>query len=254
MIVEVELNAFELIIQSRESPNKIQTSSRPTMHRIYSDRTKRCRNSEMNLASQVTGQTLFDVWGLENPRDTPPQHLVRPYKKVDIYEGTILETLETICDVCDALKNTQNTQKLRKTGFSVKNPYYDICLFAVRDYLKLFLEGKLKGEATTRSAKYYIRTLKNRSVGWFYRHIGKWGDYYIQNKELIVSLQGKNRKFSSLIDDEDILIEFMFWLLSQKPAKRTGRHFKRFIEGVILPSEPSYSKSTKYITAHLVTS
>ena len=36
----------------------------------------------------------------------------------------------------------------------------------------------------------------------------------------------------------------MSWLRSQKPAKRTGRYFKRFIEEVILPNEPSYSKYT----------
>ena len=60
----------------------------------------------MKFASQVTGQTWFYVWGLDNPRATPPQPLVRPYKKVDIPEGAILEALETICDFCDALKNT----------------------------------------------------------------------------------------------------------------------------------------------------
>ena len=42
-------------------------------------------------------------------------------------------------------------------------------------------------------------------------------------------------------------MECMSWLRSQKPAKRTGRRFKRFIEEVILPNEPSYSKS---IIAH----
>ena len=36
----------------------------------------------------------------------------------------------------------------------------------------------------------------------------------------------------------------MSWLRSQKPAKRTGRYFKRFIEELILPNNPSYSKST----------
>ena len=39
-------------------------------------------------------------------------------------------------------------------------------------------------------------------------------------------------------------MECMSWLRSQKPAKRTGRYFKRFIEEVILPNEPSYSKFT----------
>ena len=63
----------------------------------------------MNLASQVTGQILFDVWGLDNPRDTPLQPLIRRYKKVDRSEGAVFEALETICDVCDALKNTRNT-------------------------------------------------------------------------------------------------------------------------------------------------
>ena len=82
MIVEVELNAFELMLQSVEAPNKILTSSMPTTYRGDSDSTNCRRNSEMNLASQVTGQTLFDVWGLENPRDMPPQPLVRPYEKV----------------------------------------------------------------------------------------------------------------------------------------------------------------------------
>ena len=81
---------------------------------------------------------------MENPRDTPPQPLVRPYKKVDIYEGNILGDLEKICDVCDALKKTQNKRKLSKTGFSVENPYNNVCIFAVSDYLKLLLEGKLK--------------------------------------------------------------------------------------------------------------
>ena len=66
---------------------------------------KRCRNTEIDLASQVTGQTLFDVWGLENPCDTPPQLLVRQFKKVGRYKRAILETLEKICDVCDYLKN-----------------------------------------------------------------------------------------------------------------------------------------------------
>ena len=83
MIVEVELNAFELMLQSGEAPNERPTISRPTTYIGYYDWTKRCRNSEMDLSSQVTGQTLFDVWVLENPLDTPPQHLIRPYKKVD---------------------------------------------------------------------------------------------------------------------------------------------------------------------------
>ena len=39
-------------------------------------------------------------------------------------------------------------------------------------------------------------------------------------------------------------MECMSWLRSQKPAKRTGQHFKPFIEKVILPNEPSYYKST----------
>ena len=106
------------------------------------------------------------------------------------------------------------------------------------------MEGKLKGEASTRSAEYYIRPLKNWSVGWFSRQIGKWGDYYIHNKEFIVSLQGKHRKLSSFIYDADIVMGCMSWLGSQKPAKRTGPHFKRFIEEVILPNDPIYSKST----------
>ena len=57
-----------------------------------------------------------------------------------------------------------------------ENPYDKIRLFAIRDYLKLLLEGKLKGEATTQSDEYYIRPLNNQSVGWFSRQIGKWGD------------------------------------------------------------------------------
>ena len=63
MIVEVELNDFELTLHSEESPNKIPNSSRSTTYRGDSDRKKRHRNSEMNLVSQVTGQTLFYVWG-----------------------------------------------------------------------------------------------------------------------------------------------------------------------------------------------
>ena len=39
-------------------------------------------------------------------------------------------------------------------------------------------------------------------------------------------------------------MECMSWLRSQKTAKRTGKNFKRFIEEVILPNKPSYSKST----------
>ena len=39
-------------------------------------------------------------------------------------------------------------------------------------------------------------------------------------------------------------MECMSWLRFQKPSKRTGRHFKRFIQEVILPNESSYSKST----------
>ena len=51
MIVDVELNAFKLVLQSGEDPNKIQTSSRPTMYIGDYDWMKRSRNSEMNLAS-----------------------------------------------------------------------------------------------------------------------------------------------------------------------------------------------------------
>ena len=94
------------MLKSGEAPNNRPTSSRPTNYIGDSDWTNCSRNSEMNLASQVTGQTLFDVWGLENPRDMPPQPKVRPYKKVDLSEGSILEALDKICDVCDALKNT----------------------------------------------------------------------------------------------------------------------------------------------------
>ena len=106
MIFEVELNAFALMLQSVESPNKRPNRSRPTTYIGYSDQTKRCRNSEMNLYSQVTGQTLFNVWGLDNSLDTPPQPLIRPYKKVDRSEGAILEALKTICDVCGDIKKT----------------------------------------------------------------------------------------------------------------------------------------------------
>ena len=41
-----------------------------------------------------------------------------------------------------------------------------------------------------------------------------------------------------------MVMERMSWLCSQKPAKRTGQLFKRFIEKVILLNKPSYSKST----------
>ena len=198
----------------------------------------------MNLSSQVTGQTLFYVYVLDNTRDMPPQPLVRPYKKVDRSEGAILEPLETICDVWDALKNTQNTQKLRKTGFSVENPYDTIRLFSVCEYLKLLQWGKLKGGAATRSDEYYIRPLNNPRFEWFSRKIGKCGYYYIQNKKLIVSLQVKHRKSSLIIGNEGIVMECMFWLRSKKPANRTGRHFKRFVEEVIPLNKPNYLKST----------
>ena len=39
-------------------------------------------------------------------------------------------------------------------------------------------------------------------------------------------------------------MEYMSWLQSQEPDKRTGRHFKWFIEEAILPNKPSYSKCT----------
>ena len=209
MIVEVELNAFESILQSGEDPNERPTISMPTTYRGDSDRTNLFRNSEMNVASQVTGKTLCDVWGLDNYCDLPPQPLVRPYKKVDISKGAILEALETICDVFDAMKHTQNTQKVRKTGFSVEISYNTIRLLAVCGHLRLLLEGRLKGEATTWSSKYYIRPLNNKSVEWFSRKIGNWGYYYIQNKELIFSLQGKHTKVSSLIENKDIVMECM---------------------------------------------
>ena len=61
IIFEVELNSFELMLQSGEAPNKIPTSSRPNIYRGDSDRKKCCRNSEINSASQVNVQTLFDV-------------------------------------------------------------------------------------------------------------------------------------------------------------------------------------------------
>ena len=76
-----------------------------------------------------------------------------------------MEDLETIYNVCDALKNTQNIRKLRKTGFSVENPYDTIRLFTVCDHLKLLSARKVKGEGPTKSAKYYICPLKNWSVG-----------------------------------------------------------------------------------------
>ena len=68
----------------------------------------------MNLASQVTGQTLFGVWGLVNPLNTPSQPIVRPYKKVGIPEGDISEALETICDFCDALKTHTKRTKVKE--------------------------------------------------------------------------------------------------------------------------------------------
>ena len=61
MIVQVELNDFGLMLQSVKSPNKRPTSSRPTTYRGDSDQTNCSRNNEINIASQVTGQTLFDV-------------------------------------------------------------------------------------------------------------------------------------------------------------------------------------------------
>ena len=57
-------------------------------------------------------------------------------------------------------------------------------------------------------------------------------------------MQGNHRKFSLLIDDDDIVMECISWLRSQKLAKRTGRNFKWFIEELILPNGPSDSKST----------
>ena len=114
MIVEGELNDFELMLNSVESPNKITTSSRPTTYRGYSDWTKCCRDSKIDLASQVTGQTLFCVLGLENPRGTPPQSLVRPHKKVDISKGALLKSLDTICDVFDALETHTKQMKFKE--------------------------------------------------------------------------------------------------------------------------------------------
>ena len=67
MIGEVELDTVVLMLQSGEASNKRSTGSRPTAYRGGSDRTKCRENNEMHLASQLTGQSLFDVWGLENP-------------------------------------------------------------------------------------------------------------------------------------------------------------------------------------------
>ena len=92
------------MLQSGGDPNKRSTSSIPTTYRGNYGRTKRLRNSEMTFASQFTGQTLFDVWGLDNTCDTPTQPLERPYTKVDRSEGAILEDLDTIRDVCDSMK------------------------------------------------------------------------------------------------------------------------------------------------------
>ena len=56
---------------------------------------------------------------------------------------------------------------MKRAELYLKNMYEMIRVLAVWEYLKLISEGGLKEESATKSAIFYIRVIKNHSVGWF---------------------------------------------------------------------------------------
>ena len=94
--------------------------------------------------------------------------------------------------------------------------------------------------ASETSASEMIHQVKQCSVSWLAQCVRTWAKYFYEHKALSLNMQGLHRKVDSLIDDEDIQIKCRTWLLSLRPAERTGRAFAKYLNEELFPDEFGY--------------
>ena len=225
--VEIEDTAFTLLMSQSQSP----TFSRPIVYSGTSDRSKRRKLSEQKAAAKLTGQSIFQAFGIAAP--TTPSKFVRSYKVQSIDSDLLATSLVSIRRICDSLKNKRS---LNSSALNIESQYDSVRLMAIRDYLNGLEEGMGKIESSKKVASVYIPLIKNRSIEWFAVQLRNWAYHFMETGSLLKFNQGKHKKLVCLIDDEDIQLECLSRLRSQKPSKRTARLFRNFINEEIIPN------------------
>ena len=100
---------------------------------------------------------------------------------------------------------------------------------AIFEYLKRLNNGKGKINSSLEAAQIvFINPPSGKS-----RTIRYWASYWLSNKSIPISKQGKHKKFIRLIDDEDIAEKCHLWIRSQG-GTTTPTKFKEFIEQNLL--------------------
>ncbi len=236
-VVDVDIDGFLELLRTRTGVSK-----RPVFYSGDSERTKRRKRAERKAAAELTGQSLFDVWKIQIPKRPASSSKARSYNSTRHSQADILTALELIVSMCDALKSKRRVSK--GAAFSLETPYDTIRVLAVRDLIRFLSDGLRRGVSSRKVAETYVCVLKNRSVEWFARSLTGWADYFITHKQLPVSRQGKCKKTVSFVDDEDIQLQILAWLRSQKPSQRTALALKSFLGTELEPDTISVSEST----------
>ena len=106
------------------------------------------------------------------------------------------------------MKNKKR-MKQKACGFFFDTPYVAIRVLAIWDYIWLLSDGLLKDGPSEAVAKTNVKMIKNRRIRWFPLQILTCGDYFIEYKALLISSQGKHKKVTTYLDDEDIRLKIL---------------------------------------------
>ncbi|CAJ0838087.1 12669_t:CDS:2 [Entrophospora sp. SA101] len=181
------------------------------------------------MKGKTPNSTYYDKYG---PSGTFTKAAEGSQKITDFFQSKESENLP------EFLKN-ELTDGKNNMAFSEYNKKH-----AIFEYLKRLNNGKRKINSSLEAAQIVFidpAPCKSRTVRY-------WASYWLSNKSIPISKQGKHKKIIRLIDDEDIAEKSHLWIRSQG-GTTTPTKFKEFIEQNLLLDTGTTKKSMSITTA-----
>ena len=232
--ITVLSSIFDLVVSPVPNPKR-----RPSIYRGDSERSKRRRRAEIAKASKGC-RPLTAYFHRQEPEDeddeseSPPAQVPRQYTSHQFESVKLREGLSDLGSACKSFKNTRKAAKTA-SDLSIEKGYDYLRLLAVFSYFNGLLSNLGKMEASKAAALTMMPFVKGGSEDYLSRNIRAWGAYFYDNGCLLVSQQGKHRKFDSLIEDEDVVLMCFEWIRSTKPSMRTAFKFNKFLVNELFP-------------------
>jgi transposase len=193
-------------------------SSRRTLFRKQSEKKRRIEGSLgcKNIDS------YFKVIIDNDDAEIHDRGAVEPTLCLSSIQDQIESALSEISVLTDISSNQQREKKLKNIS-----KFDFIRLMALQRYFSLILE--VPNSRLSSSLRIANELFPKSNPAWTAKNIRQWASYFLSNKELPVSAQGKHQKVASIIDDDDARLSCLQWLRGTDPNLITGKTFAEWI-------------------------